>query len=39
MSLAAVKKYIWRRSEDVLFTFSARDAASIPALPNFAPPA
>jgi hypothetical protein len=38
MSLASVKKFIWRRSEDVLFTFSARDPANVPPLPVLSPP-
>jgi hypothetical protein len=38
MSLASVKKFIWRRSEDVLFMFTARDPANIPPLPKIAPP-
>jgi hypothetical protein len=38
MSLASVKKFIWRRSEDVLFNFTARDSANIPPLPKISPP-
>lgn len=34
MSLAAVKKYIWRRSDDVVFVYRVRDPTNVAQLPK-----
>jgi WD repeat-containing protein 48 len=38
MSLAAVKKYIWCKGEDLVFHFRVRDPAKPVPLPTIKPP-
>ena len=35
LSLAAVKKYIWKKGDDLVFHFKARDARQLAPLPAF----
>lgn len=38
MSLAAVKKYIWKRSDDIVFYYRLRDLKNLPPMPVITPP-
>jgi WD repeat-containing protein 48 len=37
LSIATVKKYIWKRSDDVIFNYRVLDPARLAPLPTFGP--
>lgn len=37
MSLASVRKYVWKKSEDLVFHYRVRDASSALPLPTITP--